>query len=227
MELKNNKLSIINGSPRGKGSNTKILMEQFLKGYTTICEANFRISYLSHTKELEQQIEMFKNSEYIILAFPLYTDAMPAIVKRFIEALEPFCAKDENPALGFVVQSGFPESIHSRAVEAYLIKLAKRLNCQYLGTIIKGGVEGIQVMPENWTKKLYKSFFDLGVHFGNTSEFHPEIIRKLAGNEKMSPSRLLVFKLLNKLGLQNFYWNSQLKKNKVFDKRNDRPLSSL
>ena len=217
------KLTIINGSPRGKGSNTKILMEHFLKGYTSICMTDFNVSYLIHSKDIEHPVQLFKNSEYVILAFPLYTDAMPAIVMNFIEELEGIANLDVKPAIGFVVQSGFPEPYQSRFVERYLVKLSKRLNCEYLGTVIKGGVEGIQIMPESWTKKLFQSFFELGEHFGKTKEFHPDIIAKLAKNEKLSSSRLFVFNLMQKLGLANFYWNKKLKDNKAFERRFDRP----
>ncbi len=80
------KLTVFNGSPRGKKSNTAILLEHFLKA--------------------------------------------------------------------FMVQGGFPEAYQSRFVERYLEKLAKRLNCQYLGCIVKGGIEGIQTMPQFMTKRI-------------------------------------------------------------------------
>jgi hypothetical protein len=220
------KLGIINGSPRGKGSNTKILMEHFLKGYTSVCEADFQLAYLSQYKKTDEHLQLFRESEYLIIAFPLYTDAMPGIVMRYIEELESFIDQDQKPALGFVVQSGFPEAYQSRFVERYLIKLTKRLGCEYLGTVIKGGVEGIQIMPEKWTRKLFTSFFNLGKHFGKTKELHPGIIKELAGKEKMTRFRLLFFRIMSAIGLANFYWNKQLKENKAFDKRFDQPYAS-
>lgn len=40
----------------------------------------------------------------------------------------------------------------------------------------------------------------------------------------MSPRKIAIFKLLIKLGLTNFYWNNNLKKNGAFEKRFDRPF---
>jgi multimeric flavodoxin WrbA len=218
------KLTIFNGSPRGKGSNTRLLLDHFVRGYLTICEANFQMLYLNQQGKTQEYVEKYTDSEYVLLAFPLYTDAMPSIVMNFIEALQPLTSSLVNPCMGFIVQSGFPETIHSRAVEKYLIKLTDRLKCKYLGTVIKGGVEGIQIKPEWMRKNLLKQFYDLGVHFAKTSELHPDIIKSLAGKESMSSSSLFAYKLFQKTGLNNFYWDNQLKKNKVFEKRFDQPF---
>ncbi len=218
------KLTIFNGSPRGKGSNTKILVEQFINGFSTKNENSYEPAYLNHIKELDKNIELFKNSEAVLLAFPLYTDCMPYIVKLFIEALEPLCGREGNPKIGFIVHSGFPEAIHSRFVEKYLIKLSDRLECEYLGTIIKGGSEGIKEKPKWMTKKTYKSFYELGRIFGETGKFDKKIIQKLAKPEKFNRLILLISKFI--LKMSDFYWNNMLKKNNAFDKRFDKPFAA-
>ncbi len=90
---------------------------------------------------------------------------MPGIVKAFIESLAPFKDRPDNPPLGFLVQSGFPEAAHSRFVERYLQKLAQRLGSPYLGTIVKGGAEGTRIMPENMTHDLFAALEQLGRGF--------------------------------------------------------------
>ncbi len=217
-------LTIFNGSPRGKNSNTAILLDHFIKGFNQNNENDFSIAYFIHTKNVQQHVELFEKAENVIIAFPLYTDAMPGIVKYFIEALEPLCGKGNNPRLGFIVQSGFPEPNHSRYVERYLEKLAKRLGCEYLGTIVKGGVEGIKIMPPSMTKKLYNTFYKLGENFSKDDTFDQELVKQLTPWEKMPARRIQVFKLLHKTGFANFYWDNQLKKNGVFDKRFDQPF---
>ena len=213
------KLTIINGSPRGKRSNTRLLLDHFLKGYLTVCESNFRMLYLKEDKSLDEYVEHFKNSDIVIIAFPLYTDSMPAIVKRFIEKLEAFKCRDDAPILAFIVQSGFPETIHSRYVEKYLVKLAERLNCNYAGTVIKGGVEGIQVQPLYMSRKLFRNFYRLGVYFARHDVFDPKLLNKIAGTDKMTIVQLWGLRFINLFGLPDFYWNSQLKKNKVWHLR--------
>lgn len=217
------RLTIFNGSPRGKSSNTKLLMDQFTNGFCESAGNEVETVYLNRTKELPEQVDLFKKAEYVILAFPLYTDAMPGLVKAFIEALEPLCGRSENPSIGFVVQSGFPEPNHSRFVERYLEKLARRLGCRYQGTVVRGGVEGIKIMPKWMTRKLFKNFYELGTKFADENGFDREVMRKLAPREQLSKGRLLFFRILNKTGKGNFLWDMQLKQNKAFEKRFDRP----
>ncbi|MCD6375041.1 MAG: NAD(P)H-dependent oxidoreductase [Caldisericaceae bacterium] len=217
------RLTVFNGSPRGEGSNTKILLEHFINGFMTTEGNIYELAYLSRVKESDNFVKLFREAEHVLLAFPLYTDCMPAIVKTFIESLEPLCGKKGNPDIGFIVQSGFPEAIHSRYVERYLEKLAARLGCRYKGTVIKGGVEGIQAKPARMTRKLFESFYQLGKTFGETGKFDEQIVRKLAKPEKLSRFDLWILKLLDKVGLANSYWNTMLKGNNAFEKRFDKP----
>jgi hypothetical protein len=216
------KLAIFNGSPRQKHSNSTILIEHFINGYNKFFDEAPSINYIANIKQQSINIQAFDNAEFIIIIFPLYTDCMPGVVKEFFEKLNErkgFPAKK----IGFIVQSGFPEIIHSVGIERYLQKLVMRLNSQYLGTLIKGGVEGIQIMPGFMTKKLFKNFEMLGEHFANHQEFSPKIKAKLAKPYKMSFFRILSFKLFKFFGFTNFYWNMNLKKNDAYSKRFDRP----
>ena len=213
------KLTIFNGSPRGKVSNTKVLVDQFLDGFMKRNGNSYKIVYLNTTKDSDYLIKMFEEAEKFLLAFPLYVDSMPAIVKTFIESLEPLCGRKENPDIGFLVQSGFPESIHSRYVERYLKKLSARLGCNYMGTIIKGGVEGVQAKPVRMNKKLFNSFHQIGKIFGETGKFDKEIVDRLAQPERYSKLYLWLFKLFGKF----WYWDMMLKKNNAYEKRFAKP----
>jgi len=218
------RLTVFNGSPRGKNSNTKRLMEHFSRGFMEQPDCQVEMAYLNRTRELENQVKMFAQAEHVILAFPLYTDAMPAIVKNFIEALEPLRGHAENPSLGFIVQSGFPEPAHSRYVERYLVKLASRLACAYYGTAIRGGVEGIRMQPDWMTKKLFKYFYQLGKCYSSDKGFDEGILLRLAPWEKLPWTRLTFLRLFNKLGPGNMYWDHQLKDNNAFEQRFARPF---
>ena len=85
---------------------------------------------MNRVKGTDKFLKLFQEAEQVLLAFPLYTDCMPGIVKVFIESLEPLCSREGNPDVGFIVQSGFPEAIHSRYVEKYLEKPSLRLGCR-------------------------------------------------------------------------------------------------
>lgn len=217
------RLTLFNGSPRGNASNTRLLLEHFTEGFTQTPNNEFNLAYVNRTKDTDRHVEMFANAEHVILAFPLYTDAMPGIVKHFIEALAPLCGRKNNPSLGFIVQSGFPEPIHSRFVARYLEKLAQRLGCAHTGTVIKGGVEGIQMKPEWMTRKLWQAMVQLGYDYGKTGRFNEELIHQLASKDRIPKCIVTLMKPLVKAGLMNFYWVSNLKKYHAYEKRFAQP----
>lgn len=197
-------------------------MDKFIKGFTKTLTNSYSIGYLSTVSKNQQHLNLIRDSEYIIIIFPLYADSMPGRVKYFIESLENLLVFREKK-LGFIVQSGFPEAHHSIFIERYLHKLTNRLGAEYLGTVIKGGVEGIQIMPHWMTKKLFNQFYELGEIFGQKGQFDARICEELAKPFKMSKINLSIFRLLMKTGLNDFYWNHQLKKNEAFAFRFDRP----
>ena len=216
------KLAILNGSPRKLKSNSKLLMDKFIEGFTKTGANSYCLGYLSTVTKNHEHLKMITESEYIIIIFPLYADSMPGRVKLFIESLENTEGFGKKK-IGFIVQSGFPEAHHSIFVERYLHRLTDRLGAEYLGTVIKGGVEGIQVMPGWMTKKLFIQFYKLGEIFGIEGQFDAHICEELAKPYKMSKTNLNIYKLLMKTGLNDFYWNSQLKKNNAYALRFERP----
>jgi hypothetical protein len=241
------KLTVFNGSPRGKKSNTGLLLDQFLEGFVGSEGNVYELHYLQRVREQDRFLEAFRQADCVLLAYPLYVDAMPGLVKEFIETLGPLAAAGprrgdgghpdgghpdggrwhgtRRPALGFLVQSGFPEACHSRPVERYNRKLAERLGCRYFGTIVKGGVEGIQVKPPWMTRRLYERFYDLGETFGRSGELDPMMLRQLARPERLSLPMRLLYRLLDLTGVSGSYWNWMLKKNGAYDQRFARPYA--
>jgi len=219
-------LTVFNGSPRGKKGNTPILLDKFLQGFSAANPQNSFESFdLVHTRQVEDFAAKFAEAECAVIAFPLYTDSIPGIVKTFIEALEPFRGRAQNPPLLFVVQSGFPEAAHSRFVEAYLQKLAARLGCPYVGTIVKGGVEGIQGQPEQMTCKLFEQFEQIGCTFGETGALDSVQLARLTKPERYPAIMIPLLRLLSATGLLNMWWNMQLKQNQAFEQRFNRPYA--
>ncbi len=238
------RLTVFNGSPRGKNSNTKVLLDHFLEGFVATHGNAYELAYLIHVKEGKKFFNLFQKAEEVLLAFPLYTDAMPAIVKTFIESLEPLCGRADLPAIGFIVQSGFPESRHSRSIERYLEKLAGRLGCQYKGTVIKGGVEAIRIDPlldkrlHKWISKigkamdlagvghllnkenLCKTFYMLGKTYGETGEFDRETVKKLTQPERLTQFGFLLYRVI----AHKLYWDLLLKKNNAVENRDKKPF---
>jgi multimeric flavodoxin WrbA len=218
------RITVFNGSPRGRRGNTPILLDQFVKGFTSTGARTSETFHLNRLKEAVCFPQAFAEAECVLVGFPLYTDAMPGIVKAFIDTLEPLRAKTGNPPVGFLVQSGFPESAHSRYVERYLEKLASRLGSPYLGTIVKGGCEGVRLMPENMNQKLFSGLFQIGLTFAQTGQFDGDLLHKLAKPERYPAYLGPFFRLLMLIPGLNIYWNNQLKENGVYEKRFARPF---
>jgi NAD(P)H-dependent FMN reductase len=217
------KLTIFNGSPRGLKSNSALLIEQFIKGYHDYANDNIPVHYLASTTKMAEHLQAIQGAEFVLIVFPLYTDAMPGQVKLFFESLQQIDLKGKH--IGFIVQSGFPEAYHSIFVKQYLEKMTLRLGCNYLGTVIRGGVEGIQVMPPWMTRNVYSLFEGLGRNFAQTGKFNPAIVEKLAKPYRMSTMRKFAYRVMLKTGLANQYWDQQMKKYNVYKQRFAKPYA--
>lgn len=218
------KLSVFNGSPRGKKSNTGVLLEKVLDGFRTVTNPEMRLMYLNNSAERQNAHQVFADSDLVILGFPLYTDSMPGLVKEFVESLAPYVNHNQNPRMAFLVQSGFPESLHSRYVERYLEKLTRRLNAPYAGTIVKGGCEAIQIMSEKSNQKLFNGLREMGVDLAQNGAFDTEKLEKLSKPERYPRFLVPLLKLAFMLPISNYYWNYQLKENGVYEERYATPF---
>lgn len=220
------RLTVFNGSPRSKTGNTQILLEQFLQGFQAGDGRSHEMHHLNRVNDARHYQRAFAEADYVLLGFPLYADAMPGIVKAFIETLEPLCGRENNPCIGFLVQSGFPEAAHSRYVERYLEKLAQRLGCPYAGTIVKGGGEGVRLMPPEKNRALFETLHQLGEIYGHTGQLDPTLLKKLAKPERFPKVMAPVFRVLLKTKIAAMYWDNQLKENGAYERRFARPYAA-
>jgi hypothetical protein len=147
-------------------------------------------------------------------------------VKHFIEALEPLAGRANNPPLGFVVQSGFPEALHSRHVERYLEKLAERLSSAYLGTVVKGNGEPVRLMPENMNKGLFTRLRAVGAGLAKEGRFDPAILEKIASPERFPMIVHPILQLALRMPFAHGYFDDMLKKNGAFERRFDQPFAA-
>jgi multimeric flavodoxin WrbA len=219
------RLTAFNGSPRGRAGNTQIMLEQFLQGFQAGNGRSHEMHHLNRVSDTESFQQAFAKADHVLLGFPLYADAMPGIVKAFIETLEPFCGRENNPSIGFLVQSGFPEAAHSRYVERYVEKLSVQLGCPYTGTIVKGGGEGVRSMPPEKNRRLFETLHQLGESYGNTGRFDPTLLAKLAKPERFPKIMAPLFKVFLKTKVANMYWDNQLKENGAYERRFARPCA--
>jgi hypothetical protein len=148
---------------------------------------------------------------------------MPGQVKAFIEVLQPLCRRAGNPAIGFLVQSGFPEAAHSRYIEKYLEKLTLRLGCPYVGTLVKGGAEGVRFTPPGTSPPFFNTLRQLGEALGKTGQFDSTLVRKLARPERFPRVLAPAFKLMLRTKAATSYWDNQLEENGAYENRFAQP----
>ena len=214
------RLTILNGSPRGKKSNSAVLLSHFTRGFLESPGNSMETLHLINERPgFEKPKDAFFSAERILLAFPLYVDAMPGSVKEFIEKLEPYKGKRPDLRLMYLVQNGFPETCHNRPVQRYLEKLTSRLGCAYGGSIAKGGCEGLDVQPSFLVEKVFDLFYQIGISYGRTGLLDNDLLARLARPEHLSPENIAqVIPMVNV-----FLWDSLMDKNGAKDRSFDRP----
>jgi hypothetical protein len=210
------KLILYNGSPRLSGSNTALILQAISDAYSP----NIVIRDLKQKKMWAHWAAEFSAESAVIFVLPLYVHAMPSHVMAFIEMLQP-----SKGSLGFIVQQGFPESSQSHFLEAYFESLTQRLQRDYMGTAIKGGVEGFQLQPAKEQAKILAPFVELVGSVLENGHMSAPVLAKLADKGYLSKGMLFIFRLLAPTGLINSYWDRQLKQNNAFHQRFDRPYS--
>lgn len=215
------RLALFNGSPRGRKGNTPIFLREIAAGFGGPSETY----HLVRLNETDKMVAAFAGAECVLLGFPLYTDSMPGVVKHFIEALEPLKGRTDNPPIGFVVQSGFPEGLHSRYVERYLEKLAERLGCPYLGTVVKGNGEPARVMPPQMNASLFANLQAIGGGLAAQGRLDPAILAKVAHPERFPAILGPVFQVFLRLPVAHSYFDAMLKQNGAYERRFARPFS--
>ncbi|PKM87174.1 MAG: hypothetical protein CVU87_10185 [Firmicutes bacterium HGW-Firmicutes-12] len=208
------KLVIYNGSPRRRGSNSALILQKTVEA---LCD-RVEVRDLKEVDKWEEWMEAFKSEKHVMFFMPLYVHAMPSHVMAFIEKLQV-----SQGSISFFVQSGFPESSQSHYLEAYFEQLALRLGRTYIGTAIKGGVEGLQVRPAKSQEKMMEPMVKAIVNLVYEGSFNPANIRQLAKPIRLGIGTKILFKLLIKIGLINFFWDQQLKENHAYEKRFERP----
>lgn len=216
-------LLLLNGSPRGSRSNSMKMLARIAEGWQRSGGAAPEVLHLAHSASFVRAVELFPTADVVLLGMPLYTDSMPGLVKSYIEALAPRVtaarAGEANPRLGFLVQSGFPEAFHSRPLERYLEKLARRLGSEYSGTIVRPGGESLQAKPEAASRELWKHLRNAGEQLARDGCFDKAELRAIAGTERFTPATAALLSVVFKLPAMQFYWNGQLKRNGAWERR--------
>jgi NAD(P)H-dependent FMN reductase len=219
---------LLNGSPRGKGGNSRTILTWIAQGLEQAGSTSPPIVDLAPDPMRAEHLQAFLDADEVVFAFPLYTDSMPGLVKAFLESVAlADKARLQGKRVAFIIQSGFPEGIHTEALGMYLARLCERLGFIHLGTLRKGGMEGIRTMPPKSLAKIQDPFVQAGVELGAKGNFSQELIRTMAEPRTFGWTGRMVVKLLIRIGLINRYWDQKLKEHGAYERRFDRPYQTI
>ncbi len=171
---------IINGSPRVKKySNTDKIIEKFTQG---MCEngTTFEQFEVSDRGQWDDMREAYNKSDNILIALPLYVECIPGLLMEFLETLSP---KNDGTKMAFILQSGFAEGIQLRCGEAYLEILAKKLGCEYMGTLVKGDNFTIRFFDGEQRDKAVAPYTEMGREYAKNGDFRSEKCKAFTGPE--------------------------------------------
>jgi hypothetical protein len=219
------RLLVLNGSPRGERSNTGLLLRPFLEGFTSAGGVVAGTHLLARATEADEALRAFGAVDAVLLAFPLYGDALPAPALSLVQRLAPRVGRRGNPAMLFLVQNGFPEALHMRPVERWLEKLSRRLGAPHLGTMVKPGAEGIRDRPPAMERRGFERLEALGIGLASTGRLEPRLLAELAGRERLGEGVLGPLRLAAGARLAAWWWNRQLKANGALGASDARPYA--
>lgn len=220
------RLLVLDGSPRAPRSNTGLLLDALVRGFTAAGGAVIGRHALVRPAGREAALRALPEADAVLIGFPLYVDAMPAPVMELFEGLAPRVGAPRNPALLFLVQSGFPEACHSRPVERLLEKLARRLGSPYLGTIVRPGTEGIRTQPPAWIARALQPFEALGRGLALEGRLDPAILATLATPERIGRGPLWTLRLAVGRYFAHRFWRIRLQENGALAQRDAAPYAS-
>ncbi|MDA3810412.1 MAG: NAD(P)H-dependent oxidoreductase [Spirochaetaceae bacterium] len=200
------KLTVFNGSPRGKSSNSTRLIPWIID------ENIEEIYYLNKISCHESYMEMAKTSEAFLFVFPLYVDTMPGITKSFFELMEKRREYFSGKPAYFVIHSGFPEMVQSKALSHYLSYFSSKImQMDYKGTVIIGGSEAMQMAPDGAFRKLQSNLHIVGNSIKNKDPIPENINLLINKRERLSALQRFLFTINP---LKHFYWNYRARKHR-------------
>ncbi len=226
-EYRKGKIVLYNCSPRGKKGNSLKILNGITKGIEAsgVPNEDILIRHLVEKSNHEEWVQDFHNHSRHFFVLPLYVHAMPGTVMKFFEKIEP--STTGTCQLSFFVQSGFTEGFQSHYLRAWLARFPMQINCLYGGTLIKGGMESLQMKPDQANQKLYLQLSALGEAYALEGMMSESTVHALASRAHLSTTEKIILPIIMKSPLGRMYWDMQLKRNGAYERRFDRPYESI
>ncbi|MBN2658145.1 MAG: NAD(P)H-dependent oxidoreductase [Spirochaetales bacterium] len=203
------KLTVFNGSPRGKESNSTRMIPWILP------QAAGDICYLNKSTLYDSYMERAEASGVFLFVFPLYVDSMPGTTKAFFEVMEQNKSCFSGKPVYFVIHSGFPEMIQSRTLSRYNAYFASKImEMDYKGTVIIGGSEAMQMAPDQAFGKLQKNLRLVGKAIEEKREIPEDINLRINKRDRLTGFQRFIY-ARTPGPLRNFYWHHRARQHGV------------
>ena len=137
-------IALINGSPRGKESNSGALLADLKEVLPT--EASIREFHFNKPTITDQAMRELKNCSAWIFAFPLYVDGIPSHLLSCLEQLEQADFQHEAPHVYTIVNCGFYEAKQNRLAVSMMEIWCERAGLTWGMGIGIGGGGGLSQM---------------------------------------------------------------------------------
>ena len=210
------KTLIINGSPNGRKGNTEVFCQKFAAGMKTAPEVR-RVA----EEEAAGLAAYMEDFDHWLFFFPMYVNAMPGIVKKLFEQMQP----GQEKGIGYFVQYGFAEAAQSDYLRTILKNFTARMGYRDLGMVVAGGMAGVRYMPEAMNKKLFGRLKTAGADYEQSGALSQGSIRPFGQVYRFNRAQLARIRFFKKLGVSDaLFWNRMLKGNNAFNKRFDKPF---
>ena len=215
------RLTIYNGSPRGKASNSEVISK--------LIEDNLHSDIVvtkHYIKDVRKHSEIIKyTSDAYFAVFPLYADITPYAVKAFFERMEESKETYKDKPIWFFIHSGFPEAKHSRLLERYLKYFCKLIGANCMGVCIMGSSEVLRGLTNESKRmiKINKNIKGLANNISNSKTFNSKSIEYFKGMEMLPKPVVYIMKLFPNIFNKGF--DIMIKRNGAYDKRYDKPYA--
>ncbi len=213
------KLALVNASPRGKKSNSGLLLKWLVRDLPADAEKTLVCAVKA--EDQKAAIGQIAGCDALVIAFPLYTDAMPGITKKFFENMMESKKSFSGKPVLFIIHSGFPEAVQSRMAERYVRYFAGLMDMHPAECLIIGGTEAMRFAPEEAFGKRANALAALGKKFVAGQVLTESDLHMPGHREKFPRAVMGLFNVI--APLTDVFWNQLLKKNGAFKKRFDRP----
>lgn len=140
------------GSPKQERSTSYSLLsylDKHLKEHGIETKTDFVIRILHEADGIDRTVASITDSDFVILAAPLYVDLLPAPVIKMMEKIaeKRTSASEHQPLLIAIINSGFPESHQNKIAIEFCNMFANKVGFRWGGGLPFGGGAAINGEP--------------------------------------------------------------------------------